>query len=847
MTSDVGGSYKVIDKGAYFAKIDYHPHAGQLQYHNAGVRFRVPVCGRRYGKDLSISTFIATPSGWTTMGGIGAGDYVFGPDGRPTRVVAKSEVMYNKCYEVVFDDGSVLVAGEDHEWAIETYAMRKSRGNGRWTVPAYKVVTTSTLADRVTTLRHPDSVMLAQSIQTTEQKLPIDPYVFGAWLGDGNTSGPYFTAHEEDISTFRDHFEAAGYVVHTTNSKYKYRVEGLPWRIGQGPKVVPDVYYFGSAEQRLALLQGLMDTDGTISIQCLQFDNVNETLVDLVEWLVVSLGGKVRRDKHTGRYKDSATNEYKDCRICYRANFNVPFPVFRLQRKLAKQSQLQQGQQTCRRYIKEVRVVETVPTQCIQVARTDGLWLAGKSLTVTHNSVMAGRDREASLLAPKKRGWIVGPTYDLGEKEFRVMWMDMIVKLKLGRDKRVRKAYNKKQGQMYIEFPWHSLVEVRSADHAESLVGEDLDWVIMSEAAKHKKETFERYIRAALSDRRGSADFPTTPEGQNWLYDLWLMGQNPEFVDYWSQQFPSWLNPHVYPGGRNDPEIKLIQQTTLAEWFNQEIAADFTAFVGKIYPYWQVKTHVKSVEFNPDWPNFIAFDWGYVNPLAAIEFQVAPDDTVYVWREHYRPYVRLEEHCRILQARDQPPGYHLDLCFGDAADPEAAITVAEKLGVMCLALPESKQNWREGVDLVNGFLKTRSLSDETDLSEAVLPEDWRAVEEHENTVAGLYVDFSCLNTIREFNNYRAPNVLGQRIPKNPREDAQKYDDHALDAIRYGLMHIFKLGARMSSLHSIYPDLAVETEKRMEEHSLDISDIYSPEELGLYVPSGGTFFDMRSMP
>src|SRR4051812_26342458 len=71
-------------------------------------------------------------------------------------------------------------------------------------------------------------------------------------------------------------------------------------------------------------------------------------------------------------------------------------------------------------------------------------------------STMAGRDLQPKLLEPGKRFWIVGPDYSLGEKEFRVVWDDMIVKLGLGKDKRVKKAYNIRSGDMYIEFPWQT-------------------------------------------------------------------------------------------------------------------------------------------------------------------------------------------------------------------------------------------------------------------------------------------------------------------------------------------------------------------------------------------------------
>jgi hypothetical protein len=411
---------------------------------------------------------------------------------------------------------------------------------------------------------------------------------------------------------------------------------------------------------------------------------------------------------------------------------------------------------------------------------------------------MAGRDLGADLFQPKRRFWIVGPTYDLAEKEFRVVWDDLIIGQKLGLDKRVKKAYSKRSGEMWIEFPWQTRVECRSADHPENLVGEKLHGAIMSEAAKHRKDTWERFIRPALADARGWATFPTTPEGFNWLYNLWQFGRSTDttFKDYESWQFPSWDNPYVYPLGKDDPEIALIKATVLPAFFDQEIAAMFNAFVGKIYEEFQETVHVKEHRYNPFWPNYITFDWGFTNPLAAVEFQVDPaTDRVYVWREHYKAGLMLDDHIRLIKAREQPPGYKLSLGFGDAASPESVMKVSTQL-VPCLANPRSKSGtvkvsedymgkhtiesgWREGVELVKSFLQLRQVGVADDYG-TPLEEPW------------LTVDPSCVNTIREFNNYRAPD--NGRADRNIREAARPYDDHALDAIRYGLMHIFKLGA-----------------------------------------------------
>src|ERR1051326_5611667 len=397
-------------------------------------------------------------------------------------------------------------------------------------------------------------------------------------------------------------------------------------------------------------------------------------------------------------------------------------------------------------------------------------------------TAMGARDLEPVLMTPNRRVWIVGPTYDLGEKEFRVIWHDMIIKLGLGKEKTVKRSYAKKQGDLSIEFPWGTRLEVRSADRPENLVGEGLDYVIMSEAAKHTQETWDRFIRPALTDRKGSATFSTTPEGQNWIYRLWKMGRDPNEPDFASWQFPSWDNPYVYPGGRNDPEILLTERTTPAEVFRQEYAADFTSFSGRIYSDFDEQTHVQHVQFNPLLPNYIAFDWGFVDAMAAIEFQVDSMQRVRIWREHYKTRMRLKDYLAELKARPQPEGYRLDLWFGDAADPEAVISVSEDFSP-CYADPLSKTNWREGIELVQGFLK---LQETGEMDEYGTPEyePW------------LLVDHSCANLIREFNNYRAMEPPKGK-DRNAREAAVDYDNHALDALRYGLMHVFKLGATHS--------------------------------------------------
>jgi hypothetical protein len=399
-------------------------------------------------------------------------------------------------------------------------------------------------------------------------------------------------------------------------------------------------------------------------------------------------------------------------------------------------------------------------------------------------STMAGRDFEPRLFEPEKRYWIVGPTYDLGEKEFRVIWNDLIIGQQIGKDKRVKKNYSKRSGEMYIEMPWQTRIEVRSAQHPETLVGEGLSGVIMSEAAKHHAETWERFIRPALSDFRGDAVFPTTPEGHNWLYEIWQYGRHPGFPEYESWRFPSWENPIVYPGGRNDSEILQIERTTSPEWFAQEIGADFSSFIGRIFGEFDETVHVQQHQFNPLWPNYMGMDWGFTHPMACIEFQVSPMGSVHVWREYYKSFWSLENHIIYLKTkRDNPPGYHLDGCFGDAADPDAALYVSSHF-CGCLADPMAKSNWRRGIDLMKTYMRLYETG--SVLDEYGTPEQ-RPL---------LTVSPDCQRLIHEFNMYRAPESLNSGTREtNSNSVAVKEDDDGLDALRYAMMHLFELGAQ----------------------------------------------------
>ena len=171
------------------------------------------------GKALALDTPLPTPTGWTTMGEVSVGDELIGADGRPTRVVAATDVMVGRpCYEVEFSDGTVIVADEQHQWLTDTRASRRNPN-----VPA-SVRTTREIADTLKCatadrrLNH--SVVNAAPIQGAEQDLLVPPYTLGAWLGDGTTACAQLTTADPEIVM---RIEGEGIVVQkSTSALYRY-------------------------------------------------------------------------------------------------------------------------------------------------------------------------------------------------------------------------------------------------------------------------------------------------------------------------------------------------------------------------------------------------------------------------------------------------------------------------------------------------------------------------------------------------------------------------------------------------------------------------------------------------
>jgi deoxycytidine triphosphate deaminase len=352
---------------------------------------------RLEGKALALDTPVPTPTGWRTMGDLAPGDLVFDEGGLPTEIVAVTPPMLDRpCRAVVFSDGTRIVADASHQWVT---VDKNGRPGGRARVG---IRTTDEIARTIRVrgeLNH--HVPLAAPVQYPSRlDLPIEPYTLGAWLGDGTTTKAELTSVDQEVLA---QVSGDGYAVRATGyAQNLYRIGGTGQtrdvRTGRyirngslssalrevglmDGKSIPRPYLEAGVTQRLALLQGLMDTDGyvdDVAGRC-EFTSTNRRLADEFVELAASLG--FRPVSSEGRAMLGGVDHGPK----YRVKFTPDRPVFRLQRKLARQKSSAARFHRFRS-IDAVVPVPSVPVRCIQVASPRGVFLASRSFIPTHNS-----------------------------------------------------------------------------------------------------------------------------------------------------------------------------------------------------------------------------------------------------------------------------------------------------------------------------------------------------------------------------------------------------------------------------------------------------------------------------
>lgn len=275
------------------------------------------------GKALDLEAELQSPHGPIKMKNIKVGDKIFGKNGKPTTVTGVFPQGVRPSYKVTFRDGMSVICDEDHLWTVAT---QKDKQKDKWRTITTKQIIEDGVIRPSGSMRY--CIPLCKPVEYEEKQYPIDPYDFG--LG-----------------------------------------------VASGEKHIPNDYKFGSVQQRISLLRGLMDSDGCVRGNRVYFSTTSPKLRDDVVHLVQSLGGTAIINKE---------DERSDSSVCYSINikmFQNPFS-----KKHNANDWRYSEKNPPSRYIMKIEKVEDREMQCISVDAEDKLYLTDHFI-VTHNTTLA--------------------------------------------------------------------------------------------------------------------------------------------------------------------------------------------------------------------------------------------------------------------------------------------------------------------------------------------------------------------------------------------------------------------------------------------------------------------------
>lgn len=738
----------------------YDPLPHQQLFHQSTARYTLLEGGRGSGKAVSLDTLVVTPTGYVPMADVRVGDQVLTPEGQPTTVMWKSETHLDATgtYRVFFEDGTTVVCGGAHEWVTSTADDRRRAARQNPEARARRQATrtdakrtrsprphkrnlTSTpiVAQRRTTVEIASSLVVMRgkphnnhAVRVSdpwvlpEQPLPIPPYTFGVWLGDGDTIGGAVTTPDREVIAG---VEADGYAVHRVPSgPLRWRVEGLTTQLAamglayDQVKAVPEVYLWGSEAQRLALLQGLMDTDGYCEQSgSVEFCNTNKEIAEAVRHLAVSLGIKACL------YEGRATLYGKDCGPKYRVMWTSDVPVFRLPRKAArlKPAATLRGTQH-RRFVVGVERIDDVPVQCIEVASEGHEYLVTRAGVPTHNSLAMRMEAIMMGLAiPGFKALIIRRSAPELKSSHLMELPREIARMGLSPD-----AFH--STDMKLRLPQHSLVQFAHLEDEKALtkmLSTQYDAIFGDELATFLHTQFTWALTSLRSTIPGFIPYfkggtnPVGP-GAGWVRDLWITRAAAE-------------DPKRYPGYRAEDYLAIHADMDENPYVNPEVYAQVFEGIASDavrnalrHGIWAIEGQAFS-EFAPEkdgrpWhvipqlprykgvpishvPHYEvvrAIDWGYQRPGVCLWIVLLPDNGAIVFKEWYFQGMTPEQVCEVIHAESE--GLTVRYTVADTAmwQEHVGPSIAERFENSGVPMVEADKHRINGWVQVHTWLRT---------------------------------------------------------------------------------------------------------------------------------------------
>jgi phosphate starvation-inducible protein PhoH len=346
------------------------------------------------GKCQPLDSLVYTPLGPKKMGDLVVGDLVATPDGQSAPIIGIFPKGQRSIYKVTFTDHTSTECCDEHLWLTQTSLERDKYLPGQ--VRKLQEIK-DTLKYRNQKRNH--SIPITSPVYFEERFLKLDPYLLGCLIGDGSlkykTIG--FSNIDQDIiqevTQLLKQYSCELRI--SKNSVKDYRINGtyirdelasLELNVTSVYKFIPEIYKYNSIQNRIALLQGLMDTDGTVSKNQLSYTSVSEKLIQDIVGLVQSLGGTAVITDRIPKY--TYKGELKLGQRAYTAHIVLPNEIipFRSGIKLSKVQP--RTKYFPRRYVDTIEYIGEKEAQCILIDHPSHLYITDNYI-VTHNTMLA--------------------------------------------------------------------------------------------------------------------------------------------------------------------------------------------------------------------------------------------------------------------------------------------------------------------------------------------------------------------------------------------------------------------------------------------------------------------------
>jgi len=622
----------------------------------------IAATGIQWGKGVHIDTPILTIEGYKPAKNITMNDVLIDRDGKPTLIKGIYPQGYKLCYLFELTDRKSFVVDESHLHVIKRRGYAKE-----------EIISTKDLFKRKSIWegKSKPQIPALKPIKFDEKKYYISPYVMGVLIGDGGlTSSVILSSIDSDLVdrvrnelpegfiakkktglncdyTIINEFRKTNDRGHGVNKvKSELKRLGL-WGCKSEKKFIPNEYKLGSIEQRVQLLNGLMDTDGTVGMNSkMEFFTVSLQLANDVIYLVESLGGKAW-----------ATEKPTTHQLCYRVNIISPFfNPFWIERKASKYFI---HKNTPNKLIKNIQELGYEETICFEVESPTKTFVI-KGQVVTHNTTVGVMRLKMFMhqFTNRDDNFIVtSPTY-------KILYQSTLPPFLLYNDDIGK--YDKKNECFRIK--GGGIVWFRTGTDPDSVVGiTNVRHILCDEAGKYGLYFWENIQgRSAFMD--AGVTVVTSPYSLNWLYKDYIrkfqMGDEYIMESTHLCQAKSSDNPY-FPIKSYEEKRRTMEPRR----FNMMFGGKFDKAQGLVYDCFDAqKFWIDPIALPAGTKFFAGIDWGYTHPFVIVVRAITPLGLHYQVDEVYKTQLRLNE--KIDEAHKMLARYPIEKFFADPANPD---------------------------------------------------------------------------------------------------------------------------------------------------------------------------------